>query len=71
MQNQSIFAPANSFHMCVAHSAIDVQLELQGADWDFSDTACKSQSNYGGAENPPHKKITFTVAGLQVRGCSC
>lgn len=64
---------ANSFRMCVAHSAIDVQLELQGADWDFSDTACKSQSNYGGAENlfSPDKKIAFTVAGLQVRDCSC
>ena len=62
--------------MCVAHSAIDVQLELHGADWDFSDTACKSQSNYSthAASDQvqyPHKKVTFTVAGLQVRGCNC
>ena len=68
---------ANSFHRCVAYSAIDVQLELQGADWDSSDIACKSQSNYstpaasGGADSSSHKKITFTVAGLQVCGCSC
>jgi len=49
--------------MCVAYSVIDVQLELEGAAWDVSDSACKLQSSY---TPKAANTITFAVGGLQV-----
>ena len=49
--------------MCVAYSVIDVQLELEGAAWDVSDSACKMQSSY---THRAANTITFAVGGLQV-----
>ncbi len=57
--------PFDTVCRCVAYSVIDVQLELQGAAWDLSDVACKTQSNYTNHAARPHA-ITFSVAGLQV-----
>ena len=57
--------PFDTVCRCVAYSVIDVQLELQGAAWDLSDVACKTQSNYTNHAALPHA-ITFSVAGLQV-----